>query len=100
MTEAVSDFPFMPIPHNLAQIRIRCGLTYNRTVRFNERYILLEVTKCCDHCQHCLARVRAIETALMHNAAQYEFFTNAETLTVWVTIERQYGGDPLEYLRE
>ena len=36
----------------------------------------------------------------MDHAAQYEFFTNAETLTRWVKIERPYGGDPLEYLRE
>jgi len=100
MTEVASHFVFTLVPPNLSQIRIRCGWTYNRTVYFNDRYIFFEVTKCCDHCRHCLARLHDVDMALMRHGAQYEFTTVSETLTCWVTIELPYGGDPLDYLRE
>ena len=100
MTVLASDFAFYLLPHGMRQVRIRCGWKYNRTVYFDARIILFEVTKCCDHCEHCLARVQAVERALMRHGAQYEFGTNAETLTRWVTIWRPSDQDPVTYLRE
>jgi len=100
MTEVASHFAIFFIPRNLSQIRVACGWTFNRTIYFNDRYIFFEVTKCCDHCRHCLAREHDVDLALMRHGAQYEFITAAETLTRWVTIERLHGGDPLAYLKE
>jgi hypothetical protein len=91
---------FYLVDHGMRQIRIRCGWKYNRTVYFDQRYILFEVTKCCDHCKHCVKREQAVELALMVHGAQYEFSTNVCTLTRWVTIERLTDQDPVTYLRE
>ena len=100
MTALAETLPFLVVPPNMRQIRVRCGWTFNRTIYFDERNILFEVTKCCDHCRRCLAREAVVDRALARRGAQYTFTTDFATFTRWVTVARPDNRDPLDYLKE
>jgi hypothetical protein len=101
MTTVMESGMMLIVPGaGMHQKRISCGWKYNRTMLYNARVIVFEVTKCCDHCEHCVNHEVAVETALMLRSLEYSFATNASTLTRWVTVHRPDDRDPVDFLRE
>src|SRR5271155_4779541 len=95
-----SEMMFVRPARGMSEIRLSCGWKYNRTLYYDSRQVVFEGSKCCDHCPHCLSHQVALGKALTQAGLPHTFLTDLETLTLWVSVERPLGLDPVEFFRQ